>query len=401
MVMSVFNCFRDSARIFKKFSTLDQKIVRKALQGLTFPGLAGDLFESGYIEKVDVNGFRVFLQFNPSVLPDSDSAILKRIESECRRAITDLHKRASLMVEVKKNRQQPPQQEGVRSGATQQVKQADAIIHKSLLNVKNIVAVASGKGGVGKSSTAVNLAYALRQKGQRVGLLDADVYGPSVTLMTKAGRPSEMNDDLIIPPQQNDVKIIGADMFSKPESAQILRGPMVGQIVRQLLTQVDWGELDFLIIDYPPGTGDIQLTLSQTAQISSALIVTTPQDIALADVRKAIDMFHTLKVPIVGVVETMSYFLCDSCEKKHQIFPSAIGGKGLANEMGLKLLAEIPIDPRLAESADKGVPVITFDAEAPASKSFLDLADSLIKEQDILNQEHSEGLLQFSLEWEA
>lgn len=191
--------------------------------------------------------------------------------------------------------------------------------------VRHIIAVGSGKGGVGKSTVTLNLALALARQGLRVGVLDADIYGPSQQHLTRAPKPEMSGEDRLNPSEYEGVKIISVAMFTGINQAQVLRGPMATQLLRQFLTQVNWGELDYLLIDLPPGTGDIQLSLAQMAPLSGAVLVTTPQEMSIIDVRKAVSMFKTLNVPMLGVVENMSYFVCDSCDKKHYIFKQGGG----------------------------------------------------------------------------
>ncbi len=268
----------------------------------------------------------------------------------------------------------------------------------TLGNIKYILAVAAGKGGVGKSTISVNLAQALQTKGFKVGLLDADIHGPSVPTMLSVGNPTEMREELVVPPMKDGIKIMSPAMFSS-QSAHIMRGPMAGNFIRQLLLQADWGELDFLIIDYPPGTGDIQLTLSQTCNLTAAIIVSTPQDLALSDVRKAVQMFETLKVPVLGVVETMSYFLCDGCEKKHYIFKKD-GAKNFALNIGVPLLGEIPLDARLTECGDSGESLVSKYPDSIPGKSFFAISNSIVHELSHLKKLSQEGLLSFSLNWQ-
>lgn len=263
--------------------------------------------------------------------------------------------------------------------------------------VQNILAVASGKGGVGKSTVAVNLARALAAQGLRVGLFDADIYGPSLPLMTKAGRPEHMEGHLIIPPEDQGVKVLSLGMLSSPDKAQILRGPMAGNMIRQLLIQGAWGELDYLIIDYPPGTGDIQLTLSQVARITAAVIVTTPQEVALADVRKAVAMFDALKVPVLGVVENMSIFVCDGCGKEHAIFAKG-GAARLSKTYGFPQLAAIPLDPEVGIRADRGESMID-QSTSPVAAAFDSAAAKMLAELTALKARSSAGLGSFALKW--
>jgi len=247
------------------------------------------------------------------------------------------------------------------------------------MGVKSIVAVASGKGGVGKSTTAVNIAFALARAGQKVGLLDADVYGPSIPRMVKVTKPAGQSQGpggtMMTPPEADGVKVLSAGMFLEQGDAATLRGPRAGGVVKQFLTQIDWGELDVLLIDYPPGTGDIQLTISQTAPLSGALVVTTPQEVALLDVRRAVAMFKTLKVPVLGVIETMSSFICDGCDKVHHIFREG-GGERLARELGVSFLGGIPLDPRVVVGGDEGRPQVVEFPDSPVAKAYASAAQA-------------------------
>jgi ATP-binding protein involved in chromosome partitioning len=272
------------------------------------------------------------------------------------------------------------------------------LLARSLGRVRYLVAVASGKGGVAKSTTAVNIAFALAREGARVGILDADIYGPSIPHMTGSGAATPGASGLMQPPEVEGIKIISMGSFVPPGQASIMRGPIVSGIIKQFLTEIDWGELDYLLIDYPPGTGDIQLTLSQVAPISGALIVTTPQEIALLDVRKAVSMFTTLKVPIIGIIETMSYFVCDGCDKKHSIFRGR-GGKRLSEELGVPLLAEIPMDPQVADHADHGQPLVNALPGSPAGTAYRDAAGKAAQQLAILEHENQGALAQFTLGW--
>ena len=241
--------------------------------------------------------------------------------------------------------------------------------------VKNTIAVSSGKGGVGKSTVAVNLALALREAGCTVGLLDADVYGPNIPLMMGArGRPGRFQDR-IIPVISHGVRLISLAFFLKEGEAAILRGPMLSSTIKQFLFEVDWGELDYLVIDLPPGTGDAQLTLSQAIPLTGAVMVTTPQEVSLLDVRKGIDMFKHLKVPILGVAENMSYYVCPHGERVN-IFGEG-GGHRLAEEYRIALLAQIPLDPEIRRGGDEGLPIIVQAPASPSAQAFRTLAGAV------------------------
>ena len=240
--------------------------------------------------------------------------------------------------------------------------------------VKNLVAVASGKGGVGKTTVAVNLALALAKLGHQVGLLDADVYGPNVPIMLGTRQePQATQDKRIIPVEVQGIKMISMGLLSPGDKPMIWRGPMLHSVITQFLRSVLWGELDYLIIDLPPGTGDVQLTLIQTVAVTGAVVVTTPSTVALADVRKAIEMFRQVNVEVLGVVENMSTFSCPHCAKPIDIFGHGEGAK-TAQEYGVPILGEIEIDPRIRIGGDTGKPVTLLGDTAPGAKSLYSLA---------------------------
>ena len=252
-----------------------------------------------------------------------------------------------------------------------------------LENVKHLVAVSSCKGGVGKSTVAVNLAAALHQSGARVGLFDADVYGPSLpTLVRPENRELYSRNDLILPLEFRGLKLMSFGYVPTQSGSggpAILRGPMVTQIINQLLTGTDWGELDYLIIDMPPGTGDVQLTLTQLIPLTAAVIVTTPQELSFVDVVKGIQMFGTLQVPTISVIENMAYFLCDGCGKKHYLFGQGVRQR-LSEQFGIKNTFEIPLAPDVARMCDDGTPVV-FDApDDPITQTFHAIAASAVEE---------------------
>jgi ATP-binding protein involved in chromosome partitioning len=242
--------------------------------------------------------------------------------------------------------------------------------------VKNTIAVASGKGGVGKSTVAVNLAVALAKAGASVGLLDTDVYGPSIPLMMGRHDKPLMREGKIVPLEAHGVHIMSIGFLLDPEKALIWRGPLVAQLINQFLNDVDWGELDYLIIDLPPGTGDVQLTLVQKIPISGAVIVTTPQDVALADAIKGLKMFEEVKTPILGIVENMSGFVCPSCQEVHDIFGSG-GGARVAQEHGVPLLGQIPIEGIVREGGDTGQPVVVRHPDSLTAGAFEHAAQSV------------------------
>ena len=240
--------------------------------------------------------------------------------------------------------------------------------------VKNLVAVASGKGGVGKTTVAVNLAIALNRMGATVGVLDADVYGPNVPLMLNTSeQPRALSDRRILPVDTYGLKMISMGLLNPGDRPMIWRGPMLHSVIQQFLRSVEWGELDYLVVDLPPGTGDVQLTLIQTVVVTGAIVVTTPSVVALADVRKAIEMFRQVNVEVLGVVENMGYFACPHCQKRIDVFGHG-EGKRMAELFGVPLLGEIEIDPQIRIGGDTGKPVAAFGEDGPGAKSIYAMA---------------------------
>ena len=245
---------------------------------------------------------------------------------------------------------------------------------KPLSGVRNIIAVASGKGGVGKSTTAINLAAALTGEGARVGVLDADIYGPSLPhMLGLMGRPEVREGNRIVPMQAFGLQAMSIGFLVDDDQPMIWRGPMVTGALQQLLNNTDWDDLDYLIIDLPPGTGDIQLTLSQQIPVSGAIIVTTPQDIALLDARKGIRMFEKVGVPILGIVENMSVHICSQCGHAESIFGEG-GGESLGADFQVPLLGKLPLDLRIRQGLDAGQPIVAADPESPISQQYRDIA---------------------------
>jgi ATP-binding protein involved in chromosome partitioning len=249
--------------------------------------------------------------------------------------------------------------------------------------VRNIVAVSSGKGGVGKSTVAVNLAVALAQDGARVGLMDADVYGPNVPLMLGAGdaRP-EIAGNKLIPIRAHGVRMMSMALLKPGDEPMIVRGPILHGLVRQFLQDVLWGELDYLIVDMPPGTGDVQLSLAQLVPVQGAVLVTTPQDVAVADVRRALRMFETVAVPVLGVVENMSYFVAPDTGTRYNIFGEG-GGRKLSEMYGVPFLGAVPLGLDVREGGDSGVPVVVSHPDSPQAKAFRTVAEEVARQVSI------------------
>ena len=338
-----------------------QEQVLDALKKVRFPGLSRDIVSFGFVRDVRVEGGAVsftihFQTENPSVgqqiARDAEAAV-RALEG-----VTEVH----LNLEI-----------GARQSAGAGAPMAGA--PNTLAGVKYRIAVASGKGGVGKSTVSTNLALSLRALGYSVGLLDADIYGPSQQMMLGIqGRPQiDDADEKIIPMERHGVKTMSLGLITDADTPVIWRGPMVMKAIDQFLTDVKWGDLDFLIIDLPPGTGDAQLTLTQKAGLTGAVVVTTPQDVALIDARKGLAMFRKVNVPVLGIIENMSYFICRHCGEREEIFGHG-GGQKTAEMLGVPFLGEVPIDPKVVVGGDTGEPIVVSDAQSPASAAFRELA---------------------------
>lgn len=354
---------------------ITQEQVLQALSHVEDPDLKKDLVTLGMIEELRIEGNK--LSFSV-VLTTPACPMKSMIENACRNAIAHF---VSKDLEVNIN---------MTSRVTSQANQP-------LPNVKNIIAVASGKGGVGKSTVAVNLAVGLALNGARVGLIDADIYGPSIPIMfgLEGARPKagELPDGrtLIQPISKFGIQLLSIGFFTDPNQPVPWRGPMVSTAVKQLFNDADWGELDYLVVDLPPGTGDIHITLTQSYPIAGAVIVTTPQQVALADARKGIGMFmmNAIDVPILGVVENMAYFTpAELPENKYYIFGQG-GGQELCQEFGLPFLGEVPLVKSISDAGDAGKPVI-LEAENPMSEAFVALAQRVAQQVAIQNAERQE-----------
>lgn len=250
---------------------------------------------------------------------------------------------------------------------------------QSVPGVRNIIAVSSGKGGVGKSTVAVNLAVALAMRDARVGLLDTDVYGPNVPIMVGVNEEPKVSGQKLLPHEAYSVKVMSLGFLNRGDKPVVWRGPMLHTAVRQFLYDVEWGELDYLIVDMPPGTGDAQLSLAQLVPVQGAVLVTTPQEVAMADVRKAFYMFEQVQIPVLGIVENMSYFVCDNCSKRHDIF-GAGGGNQLSKRFNLKLLGQIPLSQNVREGGDMGVPIVVGSPDSPQAEAFRQIAGAVAAE---------------------
>ena len=256
-----------------------------------------------------------------------------------------------------------------------------------LPDVKHIVAVSSGKGGVGKSTVAANLAVALAASGAKVGLIDADIYGPNIPMMLGVRKPPEQQDGKLLPAESYGVKLISMGFFVPEETAIVWRGPMVHTAIQQFFRDVIWGELDYLLIDLPPGTGDAQLSISQLVSLAGVITVTTPQEVALHDVRKGMTMFQKVNVPLLGIIENMSYYICGHCGDRAEIFSHG-GGQRAAEKLGVPFLGAIPIDLAIRAGGDEGMPIVAANPDSPQAKTFRDIAAKIA---EALNKQASDG----------
>ena len=348
-----------------------QERVVDALRKVQDPELHRDIVSLGMVKDLAIDNGQVMLTVE---LTTPACPLRESIETDCRNVLTGIPGITGVKINF------GAQVRGSKSGAGQT---------DLLPTVKNVVLVAAGKGGVGKSTVAANLAVALKMHGASTGLLDADIYGPSVPiLMGVKSQPDKVEINgthKIAPPLAHGLPVMSIGFFLDPDQAVIWRGPMLGKALHQLMADVHWGELDYLVVDMPPGTGDVQITFSQQLKVSGALLVATPQEVALADVIRAKTMFDKVMIPIVGIVENMSYFICDGCGKNHEIF-SRGGVRRAAERFQIPYLGEIPITPALCEGGDKGVPILIQDPKSEVSKSFLEIAGKLAGQLSIASE---------------
>jgi ATP-binding protein involved in chromosome partitioning len=355
---------------------LTEERILDALRGVQDPELHRDIVSLGMVKNlaVDHGQVRFTVELTTPACP-----LRETIENDCKRALGQVPGVSGLEISF------GAQVRGSKAGAGQT---------DLLPTVKNVVLVAAGKGGVGKSTVAANLAVALKLHGAATGLLDADIYGPSVPIiMGVKGEPNKIEVDgghKIAPALAHGVPVMSIGFFLDPDQAVIWRGPMLGKALHQLMADVHWGELDYLVVDMPPGTGDVQITFSQQLKVSGALLVATPQLVALADVVRAKSMFDKVMIPIVGIVENMSYFICDGCGKEHDIF-SRGGVQRAAQRYQIPFLGEIPITPALREGGDNGVPILIQDPKSPVSKIFLEIAAKLAGQLSIASERARKG----------
>jgi ATP-binding protein involved in chromosome partitioning len=333
--------------------SISEELVKDALKSVKYPGFTRDIVSFGLVKSIQISGGDVKVQLALSTNDPNVPATIKADAEHALRTIEGL-RTPKVLIDI----HAPPG--GAGTGA----------IAARIPGVRHVIAVASGKGGVGKSTVAANLAVALEQNGARVGLCDCDIYGPSISLMFGTReRPTATDENMIVPIEQYGLRLMSMGFLLDDSAPAILRGPMVTRYTQQFLRQVEWGELDYLVLDLPPGTGDIQLTIVQTVALSGAIIVTTPQEVALIDARKAATMFDKVNVPVLGLVENMSYFLSPSDNKRYDIFGTG-GGEREAKRLRVPLLGQLPIDIATREGGDRGIPVVAENRESPVTAEF-------------------------------
>jgi ATP-binding protein involved in chromosome partitioning len=342
-----------------------ESAVLDALRPIIDPDFGKSIVDLGFVKDLRIEGSRVAFQIE---LTTPACPVKEEFERAARERVLAL-----------------PGVERVDVAMTANTRgRGDAATADVLPGVRNTIAVASGKGGVGKSTVAINLALALQRSGAAVGVMDADVYGPSLPLLTGVhGRP-RAEEKRIHPHEAAGLKLMSMGFFLTDDSPVIWRGPMVHGLIRQFLTDVVWGELDYLVIDMPPGTGDAALTLTQMAPLSGAVIVTTANDLSLIDARKGLAMFEKVQVPVLGIIENMSYFTPpDLPDRKYYIFGEG-GARRTASELGVDFLGEVPIDPRIVEGGDRGRPIVVDAPDSPAARAFTELAGSVARKLAVL-----------------
>ena len=342
--------------------SISEDQVKTALKSVKYPGFTRDIVSFGLVKSIQIDNGEVKVQL---ALATNDPNVPAAIKNEAERALRGIEgvRSAKILIDI----HAPPGGAGAGMGAAR------------IPGIRHVIAVASGKGGVGKSTVAANLAVALEQTGARVGLCDCDIYGPSISLMFGTReRPMATEENKIVPIEQYGLRLMSMGFLLDDASPAILRGPMVTRYTQQFLRQVEWGELDYLVLDLPPGTGDIQLTIVQTVALSGAIVVTTPQEVALIDARKAATMFDKVNVPVLGLIENMSYFVSPSDGERYDIFGSG-GGEREAKRLRVPLLGQIPIDIATREAGDRGIPIVGEDRQSPVTAEFKKIAENLRK----------------------
>jgi ATP-binding protein involved in chromosome partitioning len=345
-------------------SSVDQAAVFEALRAVKDPDLHRDIVALNFVKDLHIDGGRVAftIELTTPACPVKDA-----MRDQAHRVVSALPGVTDVQVTMTAS---------VRTARNVESAQAP------IPGVRNIVAVGAGKGGVGKTTLAVNIAAALAIRGSRVGMIDGDIYGPNVPIMLGVQGQLEADGEKIVPAEKHGLKVVSMGFLTNDDSPVIWRGPMLHSVIKQFFHDVKWGELDYLIIDMPPGTGDVALSLSQTVPVSGAIVVTTPQEVSLADSRRAVRMYQKLNIPVLGIIENMSYFACPNCAHESDIFGRG-GGERTAGSMEVPFLGRIPIYEPIRRGGDAGQPLVVAEPESPAARAFFSAAEQLAAQVSI------------------
>ena len=338
--------------------------IKNILKEVNYPGFSRDIVSFGMVKNISIQDSKIYIELQ---INSDNENIIKQLKTTIKEKLDCLNS-DDIKIEIQKPENQVAQQTSAQN----------TVIPSPISGVKHIIAVASGKGGVGKSTISINLAATL-SKSYQVGLLDLDIYGPSLPLLVGLNQQPKMTENKkLIPLEKFNLRLMSFGFINSDNAPTVWRGPMVSRMTQQFFEDVEWGELDFLILDLPPGTGDIQLTLVQKLALTGAIMVTTPQELALVDVKKGADMFSKVNTPVLGVIENMTQFLCPHCNESSQIFPGS-SGEEESKRLDVPLLGQIYLSPEIAQSADDGIPYILKNEDSPITREYEKIASQLEK----------------------
>lgn len=351
-----------------------EEILNK-LKNIIYPNFKRDIMDFGFVKQVEINDDEIKIALE---IPSNNHEVANKLEDDIKKELKDTNKTINISIKTPEIKQKEPKKKNIAP------------------NIKDFIMVSSGKGGVGKSTSSVNLAIALAQSGKNVGLLDADIYGPNIPRMLNLNTQKPEVDESVmklIPLKAYGIKVMSMGMMYNEGQSLIWRGPMIMRAIEQMLSDVLWGELDILVIDMPPGTGDAQLSLAQSVPVSAGITVTTPQTVALDDSARSIDMFNKLNISIAGIIENMSGFVCPTCNTLYDIFGKN-GGIELANKNNCQILAQIPLEPSIRESGDEGKPLVFFKPDSIGAKEYLKAAHKVIEFLELNKNKADNSIIQ-------